>query len=100
MTEQWQEEMIWMHLLKNIIFIQFIFLVYKAFAYRHKGYVILYFEANAFLRSQIRMMAGSVLKVNRGRMSLEQLQEQVERKARHNTHLAPAAGLYLSKIIY
>jgi tRNA pseudouridine38-40 synthase len=74
--------------------------IYKAFAYRHKGYVILYFEANAFLRSQIRMMAGSVLKVNRGRMSLEQLKEQVERKTRHNTHLAPAAGLYLSKIIY
>lgn len=74
--------------------------IHKAFAYRHKGYVVLYFEANAYLRSQIRMMAGSVLKVNLGRMSLAQLHEQVMRKARHNTHLAPAAGLYLSKIIY
>lgn len=74
--------------------------IYKAFAYRHKGYTVLYFEANGYLRSQIRMMTGTLLKVNQGRISLEQLQEQIECKARHNTHLAPAAGLYLSKIIY
>lgn len=74
--------------------------IHKAFAYRHRGYVVLYFEANAYLRSQIRMMAGSVLKVNDRRITLDQLQVQVERKVRHNTHLAPAAGLYLSKIIY
>jgi len=74
--------------------------VYRAFAYRHKGYTVLYFEANGYLRSQIRMMADAVLKVNEGTMSLQQLQEQIERKTRHSTDLAPAAGLYLSKIIY
>ena len=74
--------------------------VYKAFAYRHKEYVILYFEANGYLRSQIRMMTDAVLKVNDGRMSLSQLQEQIDRQARYTTDLAPAAGLYLSKILY
>lgn len=74
--------------------------IYRAFAYRHKGYTVLYFEANGFLRSQIRMMTETLLKVSQGRISMEQLQEQIDRKARHNTHLAPAAGLYLAKIKY
>jgi len=74
--------------------------VYRAFAYRRKGYTVLYFEANGYLRSQIRMMADAVLKVNRDEMNLAQLQEQIDRMRRHSTDLAPAAGLYLSKIIY
>ncbi len=74
--------------------------VYRAFAYRHRGVVVLYFEANAYLRSQIRMMADAVLKVNAGEMSLKELREQIERRKRHTTDLAPAAGLYLSKVIY
>jgi tRNA pseudouridine38-40 synthase len=74
--------------------------VYRAFAYRHRGYTVLYFEANGYLRSQIRMMADAVLKVNAGKMSLQQLHEQIDAKVRHSTDLAPAAGLYLSKIIF
>lgn len=74
--------------------------LYRAFAYQHRGYTVLYFEANGYLRSQIRMMTDAVLRVNDGRLSLEQLQEQINRKIRHTTGLAPAAGLYLSKIIY
>ena len=74
--------------------------VYRAFAYRHRGYTVLYFEANGYLRSQIRMMADAVLKINGGSMNLAQLKEQVERKVRHSTDLAPASGLYLSKVIY
>lgn len=74
--------------------------IYKTFTYRHRGYTILYFEANGYLRSQVRMMTEAVLRVNDGRMSLKQLQEQIECKRRHSTHLAPAAGLYLSKVIY
>ncbi|MEJ2469110.1 MAG: tRNA pseudouridine synthase A, partial [Campylobacterales bacterium] len=74
--------------------------VYKAFAYRHRGYTVLYFEANGYLRSQIRMMADTVLKVNAGKMNLQQLNEQIDAKVRHSTDLAPAAGLYLSRIIY
>jgi len=75
----------------------FVRTVYRAFAYRHRGYTVLYFEANGFLRSQIRMMADAV---NSGDMSLQQLREQIDRVKRHSTDLAPASGLYLSKILY
>lgn len=74
--------------------------VYRAFAYAHRGYTILYFEANSYLRSQIRMMADAVLRVNDARLTLEQLREQINCRARHTTGRAPASGLYLSKVIY
>ncbi|SFV75067.1 tRNA pseudouridine synthase A [hydrothermal vent metagenome] len=36
----------------------------KTFVYQHKGNIILYFEANGFLRSQIRLMVGALLQLN------------------------------------
>lgn len=69
--------------------------IYKAFAYRHKGYIILNFEANGFLRSQIRLMVGALLA-----LSSEQIIEQLECKKRHKIKPAPSNGLYLSKIKY
>lgn len=74
--------------------------MFKAFAYRHKAYTVLYFEANGFLRSQIRMMAAAVLKVNDGSLTIRQIEEQLALENRLCTDLAPAAGLYLSKITY
>lgn len=78
----------------------FVRTMYRAFAYTHRGYTVLYFEANGFLRSQIRLMAAAALLVNDGVLTLRQLQEQVQCRVRHTTQLAPAAGLYLAKIKY
>lgn len=69
--------------------------IYKAFAYKHKNYTILNFEADGFLRGQIRLMVGALLK-----LSSDELQEQLECKKHHNTKPAPANGLYLSRIKY
>jgi tRNA pseudouridine38-40 synthase len=69
--------------------------IYKAFAYKHKGYIILYFEANGFLRSQIRMMVGALLSLNK-----EQIEENLSKKAKHKIKPAPPNGLYLAKIHY
>ncbi len=69
--------------------------IYKAFAYRYKGYIVLNFEANGFLRSQIRLMVGALLKLN----SYE-LIEQLECKKNHKIKPAPCNGLYLAKIKY
>jgi len=69
-------------------------IIYKAFAYKHKGYIILNFEANGFLRSQIRMMVGALFRLS---------QEKIKEKLTHTNHkvdLAPANGLYLAKIKY
>ncbi len=70
-------------------------IIYRAFAYRHKGYIILNFEANGFLRSQIRLMVGALLA-----LSSEQIREQLECKKRYKIKPAPSNGLYLSKIKY
>jgi len=68
--------------------------IYKAFAYKHKGYIILNFEANGFLRSQIRMMVGSLLK-----LSQQEIVEKLHDK-NHKIDSAPPNGLYLAKIKY
>ena len=69
-------------------------MIYKAFAYKHKGYIILNFEANGFLRSQIRMMVGSLLK-----LSQQEIVEKLHDK-NHKIDSAPPNGLYLAKIKY
>ncbi len=69
--------------------------IYKAFAYKYKGSIILYFQANGFLRSQIRMMVGSLLS-----LSKEAIDEKLNLKKNHKIKLAPANGLYLVKIQY
>jgi tRNA pseudouridine38-40 synthase len=69
--------------------------VYKAFAYKHKNYIVLNFEANGFLRSQIRLMVGALLKLN-----AKELQEQLECKKKYKVKPAPSNGLYLARIKY
>lgn len=69
--------------------------IYKAFAYKHKEYIILYFEANGFLRTQIRFMVGALLD-----LSSQQIQEKLEGKINHKLKPAAANGLYLAKVKY
>ena len=70
-------------------------------AYKIRGdYHLLYFEANGFLRAQVRMMVEAAMLCAMGKMSLIQLQEQIDTKHRHSTRLAPPEGLYLARILY
>ncbi|MBA3025291.1 MAG: tRNA pseudouridine(38-40) synthase TruA [Sulfurimonas sp.] len=69
--------------------------VYKAFAYKYKGLIVLNFEANGFLRSQIRLMVGALLKLN-----AVQIQEQLSCQKKHKFKPAPSNGLYLALIKY
>ena len=74
--------------------------MYKTRAYRHQNKIILYFEANGFLYSQIRLMVGFLLKINSSKLTCKALQEQLTCKKIHNTKPAPSNGLYLAKIHY
>lgn len=74
--------------------------MYKTRVYSYKNKTVLYFEANGFLRSQIRLMVAFLLKINENRLSKEQLIEQLSCKKTYNTKLAPPNGLYLSNIVY
>lgn len=75
-------------------------IIYRAFAYSHKGYFILVFEANSFLRSQIRLMVGFLLRISEGKVTKEQLIEQLLGAKLHSTKTAPHNGLYLTRIKY
>ncbi|ADN09336.1 tRNA pseudouridine(38-40) synthase TruA [Sulfurimonas autotrophica] len=70
-------------------------IIYKAFAYKYKDYVVLNFQANGFLRSQIRLMVGALLSLN-----AQQIQEQLNCSNNYKIKPAPANGLYLSTITY
>lgn len=69
--------------------------VYKAFAYEYKGFIVLNFEANGFLRSQIRLMVAAILHLDE-----KQIKEQLECKKNYKIKPAPSNGLYLAKIKY
>lgn len=74
--------------------------VYQA-TYTQKGsYHFIYFQANGFLRSQVRMMVDAAMLCAREEMSIIQLKEQLECKVKHTTNLAPPEGLYLARILY
>ena len=70
-------------------------------AYKERnGYHFIYFKANGFLRSQVRMMIEAAMLCARNEMSISQLKEQLECHKRHTNRLAPAEGLYLARIVY
>ena len=80
--------------------------IYKTRVYKHKGLIVLYFEANGFLRSQIRLMVGMLLGLNSGKYKIEDLENQLTPtghfacKQKIAFKPAPSNGLYLAKIFY
>lgn len=69
--------------------------IYKAFAYKHKGTIVLNFEANGFLRSQIRLMVGALLK-----STCQEIETQLACANNYKIKPAPSNGLYLARIKY
>jgi tRNA pseudouridine38-40 synthase len=74
--------------------------IYKTRVYTYQGRTVLYFEANGFLRSQIRLMVAFLLKIAQEKLTKEQLLEQLNNQEKYNTKPAPPNGHYLSNIIY
>jgi len=74
--------------------------IYKSRVYTYKKKTVLYFEANGFLRSQIRLMVAFLLKINNAELNVEQLKLQLSTMEVFNNRPAPANGLYLSNIVY
>jgi len=74
--------------------------IYKARLYNYKGYTILYFEANGFLRSQIRLMVAFLLAISDNKYTKEDLLEQLNCKKKFTLKPAMHQGLYLCNIKY
>ena len=74
--------------------------IYKA-QYKQRGkYHFIYFQANGFLRSQVRMMVDAAMSYAKDELSLKALKAQLNLQEKHTTRLAPPQGLYLAKIEY
>lgn len=68
--------------------------------YKYKDIYVLKFKANSYLRSQIRMMVDFIMKISEGKLTTEDLKKQLNKEKLISWTLAPANGLYLSKINY
>lgn len=74
--------------------------IYKASYRSYKNYHFIYFQANGFLRSQVRMMIASAMLYAQGKSSLKAVKEQLKGEYKHSSKLAPAEGLYLARVLY
>ena len=74
--------------------------IYRAYYSEYKGYNIIYFEANGFLRSQVRIMIEGAIQVALNKWSLKELQKQLNNEEKSMSRVAPPEGLYLAKIYY
>ncbi|MGK0255996.1 MAG: tRNA pseudouridine38-40 synthase [Arcobacteraceae bacterium] len=74
--------------------------IYKIRFYIYKEIYVLNFQANSYLRSQIRMIVDFIMKISSGQFTLEELKEQLDGTRLVSCTLAPSNGLYLSKVKY
>lgn len=74
--------------------------IFKAGAYSYNNFTIIYFLGDAFLRSQIRLMCGFLLKISNKELTIDDLKKQLTRQDRVSTATIPACGLYLSRVYY
>ncbi|RXJ66636.1 tRNA pseudouridine(38-40) synthase TruA [Halarcobacter ebronensis] len=74
--------------------------IFDARFYRYKDIYVFRFCANSYLRSQIRLMVGFLLKIGEGKLSIEDLKDQLNKKRRVFKTPASPYGLYLAKVYY
>lgn len=61
----------------------------------------LIFEADGFLRYQVRMMTGTLLAVGEGKISAQEVRQMLEARDKEVCRFnAPAHGLYLTRVFY
>ena len=68
--------------------------------YKFKDVYVFRFEANSYLRSQIRLMVGFLLAINEKKLTIEDLKKQLRLEKNIFKTPAKANGLYLAKIKY
>ncbi len=74
--------------------------IYRTRLKKLSRYYAIYFEADGFLRAQVRMMLSAAFDTAAGTLTQKQLEEQLSLTCRHTTRLAPPEGLYLARVIY
>jgi len=74
--------------------------LYKTRLYSRADYVVIYFEANGFLRSQVRMMLSAAFETVEKNLDPQCIIDQLQGREKHFTTPVSPNGLYLSRVIY
>lgn len=74
--------------------------MFKTKAFKYSDGIGLYFKADGFLRSQVRLMSAFIVAISCDKLSAKELAIQLECKEKFLTKPAPAEGLYLNKVEY
>lgn len=74
--------------------------IFDAKFYKYRDIYIFKFTANSYLRSQIRLMVGVLLKIGEGKLTIEDLILQLNRKKHIYRIPASPYGLYLARVYY
>lgn len=75
-------------------------IIFDAKFYKYKDVYIFKFVANSYLRSQIRLMVGSLIRVSEGKLSIDDLKAQLKKEKHIFKIPATPYGLYLTKVFY
>lgn len=69
--------------------------------YREGDFVYMAVQADGFLYNMVRIMVGTLLKIQQGKLKSDSIPEIIEKKDRKAAgQTAPACGLYLDEVIY
>jgi len=74
--------------------------IYDAYIIEYKKFHIIKIIGSGFLRAQIRIIIDFLLKINENRLSIKDLELQLNKIKLINKHLAKPNGLYLERIWY
>jgi tRNA pseudouridine38-40 synthase len=86
---------------KNTQVNNFVCKIYESKWTVHKDTVEYNVSANRFLRGMVRALVATMLKVGTGKTSIEEFRKIIESKDCKNADFsAPAAGLFLKKVVY
>lgn len=74
--------------------------IQKVRLYSFNDFFVLYFEADSFLRSQIRMIVGALIALGEHKIGKAELESQLRKEQLYFREPAPPNGLYLHRIHY
>ncbi len=74
--------------------------IYNAYILPYKQFIIIKITGNGFLRGQIRIIINFLLQINEKKLTISDLEKQLNKKKLINKDLAAPNGLYLERIWY
>ena len=74
--------------------------IYDAYILEYKNFHIIKIIGNGFLRGQIRIIVDFLLKINENKLTIKDLELQLNKIKLINKHLAKPNGLYLERVWY